>query len=330
MRLFNQLLYFCLILLVLKAILKLKQPERLNSFPNMDYLKRVSGQLVVFLALLCGAVCAEPNNGSFEFSEPNETTTYLDPNEWVTENIVTVSEGFTPESYAGEKNNWKIPIASNFPAFKKNKLLVLSTGDSSVKYSQAKQKINIHAGDKLTGVYFFGACDYRPYNDFGEIRLEPTIKNPELSEIQVVYTDIEMLGSYGSFYGWKRFEYTFSEEQAGEYDLVLYVEDGIDTMLESYFLVDGLVLCRYSPDSPLPDDGDINCDCKVNMEDFKWIANDWGYNCADTNTYDPTCNCLLGTDLDNSGYVDFNDILIMSDNWLFGIKEEENTNPVID
>jgi hypothetical protein len=295
----------------------------------MNYLKKASGQLVVlFLALLCNVVCADPNNGSFEVFDLNETTTYLDPCDWVTENTVTVSEGFDPQFYMGSKENWKIKTNQIFHAFKKDNLLVLSTGDDSLEYARATQKVKIHSGDTLKGAYFFGACDYQPYNDWGVIKLVP-LDDQGLSEITVTYVDISMLGNYGSFDRWKKFEYTFTEQEAGDYNLVLFVSDRTDMRLESYLLVDGLTICRYNPDIIQPDDADINCDCTVNMEDFKWLANDWGYHYADANTYDPTINCVFETDLDNSGYVDYNDIQIMSDNWLLGNKEQEETIPLV-
>ena len=99
-------------------------------------------------------------------------------------------------------------------------------------------------------------------------------------------------------------------------------------MLTSYLAVDSMVLCRNPSGA-----GDFNADCIVNFEDFAFFAADWLFNCkdpaihddpiADANYYnDIYSNCLLGTDLDDSGPVDFNDIRILSDGWLEGIKEE--------
>jgi hypothetical protein len=260
----------------------------------------------------------EPNNGNFEKFLYNELTGYNEPNDWNTVNFVTVEKGFLPNLFAGAKSNWRIPLDVTFPAFKGENLLVLSSGDSSVGYGKAWQPISISEGDKLVGVYFFGACDYLNWNDWAEIKLEPRY-DANLSTIMVEYTDIAMLGSYGSFTGWEKFEYTFSPEEAGDYNLVLLVCDRDDTQLESYLLVDNIVLCKYNEQNPPPEKGDFNCDCTVDFQDFARLAGDWLYNCNGENR-DPNYNCPLGTDIDGSGPVDFNDLRIFSENWLCGIK----------
>jgi hypothetical protein len=289
----------------------------------MTYNRIESGRLVLLLcALLIGQAEADPMNGSFELFDYNDSTGFFDPNGWHTENYVTVSQGFLPSDYLGSKGSWRINPDKTMSAFKGNYLLVLSTGDSSITDSTAWQEVRIRAGDKLTGVYFFGACDYRPYNDWAEIKLV-SINNPEADPIILAYADIEILGDYGSFAGLKRFEYTFGPEEAGDYKLVLFISDEMDSMLESYLVVDGLNICRYNETNPPPEHGDLNCDCTVNYEDMAKLSHDWGYDCNDQNTLiDPNCNCLIGSDIDGSGLVDFNDLRIMTENWLFGIKND--------
>jgi len=45
------------------------------------------------------------------------------------------------------------------------------------------------------------------------------------------------------FYGWLAvFEYTFTEQTAGTYDLVFQVEDIGDTIYKSYLAVDGITV----------------------------------------------------------------------------------------
>ncbi len=293
----------------------------------MNCVKTTYLHITVILCVIwvCRAA-GEPNNGSFEQFVYNECTTFNEPNEWNTLNFVTVVNGFLPDQFDGAKSSWRIPTDVNFPAFKGKHLLVLSSGDttfsSHVEYSQAWQQISIGQGDKLIGVYFFGACDYRPYNDWAEIKLVP-LNDSNLSTILVAYADIELLDeNYGSFEGWTKFEYTFSAAEVGDYNLVLFVSDMIDTQLESYLFVDSIVLCKYDEENPPPEKGDFNCDGTVDFSDFNRLANDWQYDCNST-TYDPNCSCLLGSDIDGSGPVDFNDLRIFTDNWLCGIREDE-------
>jgi hypothetical protein len=291
----------------------------------MKYNRIESGRLFLLLgALLIGQAAADPFNGSFEISHPiydsNLYLSLLDPNGWETTNYVTAAKGFRPADYPGTKGSWLIDTDVNMPAFKGDYLLVLSTGDDSIEYSEARQEVRIRAGDKIKGTYFFGACDYRPFNDWAEIKLVPR-NNPNGNVIMLASAGVDMLGDYGSFAGLKKFEYTIGPEEGGDYDLVLFISDEIDTRLESYLVVDGINICRYNQTNPPADYGDLNCDCTVNYDDMLKLAHDWGLNCNDEATLDdPNCNCLIGSDIDGSGPVDFNDIRIMSENWLFGIK----------
>jgi hypothetical protein len=289
----------------------------------MTYNRIECGRLVLLLcALFVGLAGADPNNGSFELFDHNDFTGFFDPNGWHSENYVTVSQGFLPSEYPGSKGSWRMNPDETMAPFKGDYVLVLSTGDETVKDSTAWQEVTIQAGDKLTGVYFFGACDYQPFNDWAEIKLI-SINDPEAVPIMLAKADIKMLGDYGSFAGFQRFEYTFGAEQAGDYKLVLFITDERDSMLESYLVVDSLNICRYNETNPPPEYGDLNCDCTVNYEDMAKLSHDWGYDCNDQNMLnDPNCNCLIGSDIDGSGPVDFNDLRIMSENWLVGIKND--------
>ncbi|MEN6384890.1 MAG: hypothetical protein ABFD79_06795 [Phycisphaerales bacterium] len=273
----------------------------------------------------------EPNNGSFELFDNNENTHLNDPNFWQTENYANVLSTFIPDPFPGAKSEWAIDIYSPFEPFDGNSFILLSSIDGGEVYSLASQKLTIGQGDKLQGVYFFGACDYRPFSDYAIIKLVSTDEIEPLPDVNIAYFDIDMLGNYGSFGGWKRFEHTFTAQEAGEYNLVLKVSDVGDSALNSYLAVDGLLLSRYNAKNPPPEKGDFNCDGTVDLEDFRIMAGDWGYDCnnpiyynsnSGQRIYDPNCNCLLGTDIDGSGPVDFNDMGIFFDNWLMGNRRE--------
>ncbi|MEN6384891.1 MAG: hypothetical protein ABFD79_06800 [Phycisphaerales bacterium] len=287
----------------------------------MKYNRIECGRLLVLLcALLIGQAVADPINGSFELFDYNDSTDHFDPNGWHTENVVTVSEDFIPIDYDGDKSNWQIDINTGLSSFKGENLLILSSGDYYVGESKASQLLRIQEGDKIEGAYFFGACDYLPYDDWAEIKLVP--RNHEGNVIQLAFAGIEMLGDYGSFTGWKKFEHTFTAEEVGSYDLTLYISDGIDTQLASYLIVDSIVVCRNNPEDPPPQKADFNCDCTVDNFDMAIFARDWGFDCNDTELIDANCGCLLGTDLDGNGPVDINDFGIMINDWLTGTRKD--------
>ena len=211
------------------------------------------------------------------------------------------------------------PQSGLFP-FEGEHFLVLSTGDVPRGSAGAKvqQSITVDAGDKLTGVYFFGTCDYWDYNDFAYIKLIPQPGDSNLSEISIVEISVWDVGDYSSLSGWKRFEQVFDTNQAGTYNLTIAVGDYGDAVWDTYMVVDGIVLCHDPPAA-----GDLSCDCTVNFQDFAFLAADWLRDCNDPNVYyDPNSHCLLGTDLTGDGPVDINDLQVMSEYWLEGIKEE--------
>ena len=295
----------------------------------------VMGLLSLFLTIQVQAA-PDPCNGRFEFYDFNDVLEINTPTGWQHENYTAVVGQFKPGR--GGVNHWRIdPNIGLFP-FEGNYFLVLSTGGVVPEPNHAKvwQNINIEAGNKLTGVYFFGTRDYiNPmyyprFNDWAEIKLIPTDSNPQ--GINLVHVTVEDMGSFGygdngSMSGWKRFEYTFDADQAGNYDLIISVSDYWDADYDTYFAIDGLVLCQNPPQS-----GDLSCDCTVNFQDFALFAADWLYDCndpsihndpnSDPNLYnDPNTNCLLGTDLSKNGPVDINDLQIMTEHWLEGTKE---------
>ncbi len=298
---------------------------------NCKYVQ-FKGVVVVIVSLLISQVYADPNgiiNGSFELYDVNTVLEFNMPTGWNTDGHYTaIVDHLTPR---GPK--WK--LKKDLLPFDGNHFLLLSTGmerklPTDPNQANVWQTITVNAGDKITGVYFFGTVDYNVYKDWATIQLIPM--EPNLSYLQLVYVDVVKVGSWhqyetGSISGWKRFEHTFTFGEAGTYTLVIRVCDYKDNLYDSFFAVDSLVLCHNPAQA-----GDFSCDCTVNFKDFAYFAHDWRCNCKDPNVHndhqsdpnyynDPNSYCLLGTDLNNDGPVDINDLQIMSEHWLEGIKE---------
>lgn len=274
--------------------------------------------LSVFLTIQAQAI-PDPCNGRFEFFDYNSVLDINTPTDWQCENYTDVVGHFIPHPEQGGFTNWRIDTTNGLFPFEGEHFLVLSTGDirPEPSYAKAWQTITVEAEDKLTGVYFFGTCDYKPYYDFAYIKLIPPPGDLNLSEVNVVQISISDLGDFSSMSGWKRFEYTFDVNQAGTYDLTILVGDYVDAVWDTYFIVDGIVLCHNPPPA-----GDLSCDCTVDFQDFAFLAKDWLCDCNDPDSYkDPNTNCLLGTDLTGDGPVDINDLQVMSEHWLEGTKE---------
>ncbi|HBG28448.1 MAG: hypothetical protein A2Y10_10885 [Planctomycetes bacterium GWF2_41_51] len=243
------------------------------------------------------------------------------PTSWYFENYVEVVGNFFPHPASGYYTGWKFNEATGLYPFEGESFIVLSTGDwpESSSYSKIWQTITVGEGETLTGVYFFGTCDYWDYNDFSYIKLIPLRDDLEHEEIIIAQESLKSVGGdYTSLGGWKRFAYTFDASEAGKYQLTIFVSDYRDNAWDSYLAVDAIKLCHNPPEN-----GELNCDCTVNFEDFAIMVSDWLYDCNDPIFYnDPNTNCLLGTDLSGNGLVELNDLRIIAENWLLGIKEE--------
>jgi hypothetical protein len=289
-------------------------------------------EVFIILMLFTPLVFAEPNsiiNGSFEHYDVNTVLEFNTPAGWnIDGHYTAIVDHLTPRS-----PRWK--LKTNLLPFDGNYFLLLSTGTENKlprdpNQANVWQTITVNAGDKLTGVYFFGTLDYNTFNDWAEIKLVPMDSN--LSILMLVSVNVLKVGSWypnetGSMSGWKRFEHTFTSGEAGIYTLIIRVCDYKDYLVDSFFAVDSLVLCHNPAQT-----GDFSCDCTVNFDDFVYFAHDWRCNCknpkvhndyqSDPNYYnDPNSYCLLGTDLNNDGMVDINDLQILSEHWLEGIKE---------
>ena len=260
-------------------------------------------------------VCAQIDNGDFELIDPNSPPDFNAPLGWERESYAAIVDNFVPEPERGNTSEWKIDVQKGLDPFEGESFVVLSTGDidpplPDPQYAQIKQQIEASPGQRLAGVYFFGTCDYTPYEDFATIKLVPA-PTSGLRDSILININVGDVGSYGSMDGWDFFEYTFSEADAGIYDLVLIVSDLGDWIFKSYLAIDNITLC-YAPGY-----GDLNYDCRVNMLDFTLLANDWLQDCSDPNYLeDPNSNCWYGTDIDNNGPVDANDLYLMSQFWL--------------
>jgi hypothetical protein len=128
----------------------------------------------VFLTILAQA---EPNlyNGKFELFDANGGD-FNTPTGWQHKNYTAVISNFIPY------RPWLLPEEGLVP-FEGDYFVMLSTGDmydTDPNYAQIWQTITVDAGDKLTGVYFFGTYDYMDFNDFAEIKLVPSANDPNI------------------------------------------------------------------------------------------------------------------------------------------------------
>lgn len=273
------------------------------------------------------------NNGNFELSqqpEPNWLALPVYPAFWECSNYASLQEGVFDPPYdpndGGQDVSWVIPGPSQGQRY-----VVLSTGDmgpgsdARIKTASARQHVYLGPDAKISGSYFFGTMDWRPYEDTGSIRLIPEPNTPNI-EILLAQCSVSVVGSYSSTGHWIPFSRTIKEQEAGFYDIVLQVSDGgSDTIIKSYFAVDGLWLCDFGQ---VP--GDINVDCSVNLLDLSIFASQWMRPCPaldpnlppDPNLFsdpnlpsDPNCFCLK-SDFNHNYIVDPNDLTVIEDNWL--------------
>lgn len=260
-----------------------------------------------------GNLCADILNGGFEISEPNEGIAFLLPVDWVCENYTAVDCNFIHDPFpdSGKSEFWKLDDVNGLEPFEGEFFVILSTSDiqPEPEYAKISQRVEFFEGQKLSGAYFFGTYDYSPFDDYASIVLDP-VENGRRSII-LVDINVEDVGSHSSMEGWETFNHAFSAEDAGTYDLEITVSDKDDTILTSYFAVDGLDVCW------MPEHGDVNNDCEVNFEDFYFLSHDWLLYDPNYISSDPNDWRQYETDLDGSHQVDINDLLLMSENWLY-------------
>lgn len=238
--------------------------------------------------------------------------------------------------FEAPETRWIIEVPDEGKTF-----VVLSSGgfdyieDSDIKGAILSQTVFLSAGDIIFGSYFFGTKDYSPYNDYGEISF--VLRDPNIYPDSVVAfsipesrCDVETVESFRSTlemspetHGWIPFTYVVEPNNVGDYFIQCKVVDEIDAIYPSYYAVDNLRICKGG--KPL---ADLNNDCDVNLEDFSIISEAWMLFCPETGMYDPNMfdpnminsdpniPCQLA-DIDKSWYVDPNDLLFLSDEWLY-------------
>lgn len=247
------------------------------------------------------------NNPSFELFDYNSPLDFNIPRDWGHVKYTAVVNCFNKRN-----PDWNLDPVRGLLPYDGNYFVILSTGDFSPEpnYAELRQPVTINAGDRITGAYFFGTYDYMSFNDWGTIQLvQPGTNIVEANIVRVCIADIK---SYRSMRGWQRFDYVFDIN--GNYDLRIFVSDYEDFAYNSYFAVDGLVIC---PNSPIL--GDINADCTVNSLDIAMLANDWMCDCNTPSIFnDPNHNCAHGTDSDKNSIVNFKDLQVIINYWLFG------------
>ncbi len=302
------------------------------------------GWVFAVVGILWGTVL----NESFEIPDPNDNEWFIPPLHWtrLTDNqyedcYAGIHSEFVPRPQYDRNRDlvhWNIPGPVDGSRF-----VVLSTGDlglnsdSIIDHAAISQVITFEPGQRLTGYFFFGTCDFLHYNDYGTISLFPVDPNSGLpEEIVLAYKDVMAVGDYGSMEDWEAFSYDFTASTAGTYELTCAVYDIHDTIYKSYLAVDGLRLC-----SPLWDKGDINMDCSIDLTDLFILSSAWLSECPDPNAMDgdpntvpvrpvppgyviipdpnymsdPNCPCEI-SDLDGNYWVDHEDLRILTDNWL--------------
>jgi hypothetical protein len=194
------------------------------------------GILTFTSALSAGSIL----NPGFEFADPG--TSFDTPTDWTVENYAADVDKFIPSEYSGSKDAWKIDLNTGLEPYEGQKLALLTNGGSDVTYGKMYQQIYVGAGEKITGAYFFGVCDYTTWDDYAYIKLI-ALPGSGQTDIEIISVNLLDVGNYGSTEGWVEFEsIVFDATNAGRYILECAVYDKADSILESYFAVDGLAI----------------------------------------------------------------------------------------
>lgn len=261
--------------------------------------------LPAFLVLLVAqGMNAGVLNPDFEQSEPGGD--FNTPSDWTVENYAAVVEEFVPTPQYGQQLDWLVnPVYSNHGQY----FVVLSTGDigssDSVDYASIEQPITILEGQTISFSYFFGTCDYLPYNDYAQVTLIPDGNSPPPREIILLEVDVEDVGSYKSIEDWIEFSYTFDANEAGTYTLKCAVYDKQDVIYKTYFALDNF-RTGY-----MPQKGDLNGDWCVDFIDWAILSSHW----LDMPARPEHAEY---SDLDGNGQIDPNDVGIMGYHWMEG------------
>jgi hypothetical protein len=270
--------------------------------------------------IFTGSLCADILNGGFEISEPNEGVSFLLPVDWECEYYTVVDCNFVPDPspLSGSSQAWKLDDVNGLEPYEGEFFVMLSTGDPNpapgspgddITFARIKQEVEFLEGQKLSGAYFFGTYDYTPYDDYASIELVPVFNGRR--NIILVDIDLNDVGTYSSLEDWETFNHIFTADDAGVYYLTITVSDLSDSSLLSFFAVDALEVCW------MPEHGDINFDCEVNLEDFYYLSHDWLLYDPNYISTDPNSWRQYETDFDGSRQVDEADLSLMSEYWLY-------------
>ncbi|MFA5784031.1 MAG: hypothetical protein WC962_04030 [Phycisphaerae bacterium] len=285
--------------------------------------------VLVCWVLLC-AVSLGIYNGDFEEAESTGLLdqyggTFYPPVGWVRENYAAVNDLFIPypPDYNDEQADlafWKIDAEAGVAPVEGGSLVVVASGDQNYEdeIGSITQSVYICPGQVLSGYYFFGSTDW--LNDWAYIKLIQNGVERDPNEIVILYIEVLDVGPSSSMEGWGTFQYTFSAEESGGYDIVILAHDKSDSLLTSYLLVDGMSLSAY----PF---ADLNHDCRVDFSDFNILARDWLQDCNDPAYLEDPCNlCFRGTNIDNMGLVDNNDLMLLTGQWLSHVEGPNEPN----
>lgn len=285
---------------------------------------------VFVVCLCCAATQGQLLNGNFltpDYGRPNEwySPPVYPPLHWdfynSTNNLnyVGLHSAFIPQPEQTQTITWFIPGPVEGPFF-----VLLSTGDaqgirseSLTEYSSIEQLITVQPGDVLSGYYFFGTCDYIPFDDTGLIELYPDDPNDGRSTITLASLSVTTLGNYQATDGWQRFQYQFGDNEQGQYLLYCEVRDVRDRIYKSYLALDNFRLCR----GPMLE-GDYTLDCKVDFDDFDLLTQGWLADCNDPNTVsDPNipCHALFPDPNSLNNLILLEYLLPISENWLLNL-----------
>lgn len=241
-------------------------------------------------------------NPSFDLPDEDRVTEWFTPPlhwDWHDTannlNYVGLHTDFTPQPEQGQAVHWSIPGPVKGQYF-----ALLSTGDArgpgssrDTLYSSIVQTITLCPNDRISGHYFFGTCDYLPYDDSAVIKLIPTDPNRVDRTLKrpIILAEISVkdVGNYKSTDGWQQFHYQFDYHECVEFYLYCEATDTQDRIYKSYLALDGFRICRN-----VPDFGDFNLDCAIDYHDFDIFARTWLADCNDPNVIaDPNIPCNL-------------------------------------
>ena len=264
----------------------------------------------IFLCCCCVVCCySSPFNGEFEFHNSNNI-----PIGWDYFNEVLSETILLPDiSTGGAPWHWRIDHDIGLSPFAGDRMLTLTTSANDELVSSAWRVISVQGGQVIKGMFWIGTCDYFPYNDWFTIILYP-VDSVLNDEIVIFRYEVSDIGDYSSLGAWMRFQYAFTEEQAGDYILTIYTSDFGDAIYSSQMALDRVTICW-----DVTGEADLNCDCVVDLNDLAVVLNDWMIMCLDQ-----YADCLGGTDLNGDGIVDGGDLFEMNKYWLKGEKVNHN------